>query len=369
MLVNAEIQKAMYTNLDAPYKKIQIDKELLTFMTNMLYSKKDTVNVFIIGGNGYNFQYTASNATRNSLWINEADRDAWWYERIWEANGETVFFGVGPSFIVGQEEVFVFGRALKDIDGGFERRGIILYEVKPNAIEDILQQVNFNGKGNTYLIDNNGKVVAGLNQERLGNYVEIDQISDDHSVLTKKNGDTHVTISNRLESIPWTVVGYMSLEILNRESDSIGWYMVYLSLFFVVLSLIISSLVASYVHRPIALLLRNMRIAQEGDFTNRISAKRKDEFNIIFSGFNDMVARIKSLIDELYVQQMIKKDMQFKLLGSQINMHFLYNILNSIYWMGKMGRSREITVMVRSLSDYFQLSLSEGCDELGASIS
>jgi len=366
MLVNEEIQLAMNTKTDDPYKKMQIDKQLQAFMTNVLYAKKDTLNVFVIGENDYNFRYSSSKASRGSTWSEGIDRDDWRYKRVWEANGEMVFFGVGSSIIAGEDEVFMFGRTLKDVDRGFKRSGIILYEVKPDAIEAILRQVNFNGDGYTYLIDNNGQIVAAPDRGQLGRYVDVNlkQIENNNAAWTKKDGEAYFTIFNRLETLPWTVVGFMPLELLFRASDSIGWYMVYLSLFFIVFSVIISWLVARYVHRPIALLLRNMRITQEGDFTKRINVKRKDEFNVIFSGFNDMIARIKSLIDELYTQQMIKKEMQFKLLGSQINMHFLYNILNSIYWMGKMGKSEEITVMVRSLSDYFQLSLSEGSDEL-----
>ena len=47
-------------------------------------------------------------------------------------------------------------------------------------------------------------------------------------------------------------------------------------------------------------------------------------------GFNTMIARIKELIDELYVQRLLQKELQLKMFASQINAHFLYNTLDSI---------------------------------------
>ncbi|MFK4997539.1 histidine kinase [Bacillus sp. N9] len=55
---------------------------------------------------------------------------------------------------------------------------------------------------------------------------------------------------------------------------------------------------------------------------------------------------------------------ELKLLQSQINPHFLYNTLDSIYWMAKEHDGEEIGEMVLNLSKFFRFSLNKGSETL-----
>lgn len=52
--------------------------------------------------------------------------------------------------------------------------------------------------------------------------------------------------------------------------------------------------------------------------------------------------------------------MEIKFLQSQINPHFLYNTLDSIYWTAKNYEADVISEMVLNLSKFFRLSLNKG---------
>ncbi|MFD0711992.1 sensor histidine kinase [Paenibacillus sp. GCM10027626] len=371
ILGNTDIQNAMKGRYREPFERIQSDNRIRAFLTNMIYSKKDTLNVYFLGQNGYEYRYTTERTKRTGSYESVDRSGESWYKQISEANGAPVYFGVGPSFLAGgtdeqAKRVFTFGRAIKEVEGSFQRIGVMLYEVSPDEIGGILSQMDFNGKGYAVLTGEQGQIVAGTAGDESIPFPAAKQDSTSGIRNIKVDGRASVEIFSQLEDVPWRVVGVLPLSELFKQSKTIGTYMIYLALFFIAVSLLIAYLVARYVHGPIVLLLRHMRKAQEGDFANQITAVRNDEFGLIFTGYNDMMAKIKNLIEELYLQQLIKKEMQFKVLGSQINMHFLYNSLNSIYWMSKTGKSAEISAMVRSLSDYFQLSLSEGEDEVPA---
>ena len=77
-----------------------------------------------------------------------------------------------------------------------------------------------------------------------------------------------------------------------------------------------------------------------------------------------MVSRIKELINELYVQKLLEQGLQLKMLGSQINAHFLYNTLDSVHWIARIHKVDDISTMIFGLSKYLRLSLSEGRDEV-----
>ena len=44
------------------------------------------------------------------------------------------------------------------------------------------------------------------------------------------------------------------------------------------------------------------------------------------------------------------KQSRLEALQSQLNPHFLYNTLDTIYWMSKMGDSENTSIMVSNLS-------------------
>jgi len=73
-----------------------------------------------------------------------------------------------------------------------------------------------------------------------------------------------------------------------------------------------------------------------------------------------MVGRIGELMEANVREQELKRKSDLKALQAQINPHFLYNTLDSIIWMGEMGKSREVVKMTSALSRLFRISISKG---------
>lgn len=127
-------------------------------------------------------------------------------------------------------------------------------------------------------------------------------------------------------------------------------------LFMVLILLYISYMATKRMIRPLSDLSNQMKKVQTGVFEgveidNKIGAS---EINSLAEDFNVMVEKIDMLIQENYLEKMLLQESELKLLQSQINPHFLYNTLESINWMAKAGRTKEISVMVQSLSKLFR---------------
>lgn len=70
----------------------------------------------------------------------------------------------------------------------------------------------------------------------------------------------------------------------------------------------------------------------------------------LYTTFNEMADTINQLIRDNYQKQILVKETQLSTLQAQINPHFLYNTLNSIYWMAKKAEDPRLADMIDSLS-------------------
>lgn len=111
---------------------------------------------------------------------------------------------------------------------------------------------------------------------------------------------------------------------------------------------------------PLSDLSKQMKKVQTGVFegVEIDTVNGAVEINSLGEDFNTMVQRIDTLIQENYLEKMLLQESELKLLQSQINPHFLYNTLESINWMAKAGRTKEISVMVQALSKLFRSTVS-----------
>ncbi|MCD8104394.1 MAG: histidine kinase [Lachnospiraceae bacterium] len=107
----------------------------------------------------------------------------------------------------------------------------------------------------------------------------------------------------------------------------------------------------------------NTKMPQAGcDYTNR-----EDELGLMHRQFDEMCQTIIRLIQENYVNEILKKETRLKMLEDQINPHFLYNTLGSVKWRAQAIGEEDIVCMVDALSTLLRFSLNsdEGHFTLG----
>lgn len=82
-------------------------------------------------------------------------------------------------------------------------------------------------------------------------------------------------------------------------------------------------------------LLDGISSVQNGDFTNKVSIKTNDEFELIGDYYNEMVIKVQELIEKNKEEAMQVTLSQIKLLESQFNPHFIFNTLEMLRYMIK----------------------------------
>ena len=81
-----------------------------------------------------------------------------------------------------------------------------------------------------------------------------------------------------------------------------------------------------------------MASVSTNSFSVRAKVRGHDEIASLTVGFNQMMDRLDTAYREVYLTQISLKRAQLLALQSQMNPHFLYNTLDTIYWMSELGK-------------------------------
>lgn len=128
----------------------------------------------------------------------------------------------------------------------------------------------------------------------------------------------------------------------------------------VTISFILARIFANRMYRPIDTLVKSMNDVTEGKLDIKIDIHKhdSDEMKLVSSVFNWMINRIHMLIEDAKEESERKKNAQLKALQAQISPHFLYNMLNEIKALAKLGRTEDIAEFVIHLGKLLRRSIT-----------
>ena len=102
----------------------------------------------------------------------------------------------------------------------------------------------------------------------------------------------------------------------------------------------------------------NMKEIQKGNLMVRSDISSQDEIGILAVSFNEMVERIRGLLEEVRLKEKLKREAEQDVLATQIEPHFLYNTIDSIQYVAHMREDAEIEQVAVSLSELLRSVLS-----------
>lgn len=112
--------------------------------------------------------------------------------------------------------------------------------------------------------------------------------------------------------------------------------------------------------RPIRDISDAMVAFDGNDFSRTIQLNTNTELDEIGNSYNEMLRNIKHLLEEIKMQEKALRTSELNMLISQINPHFLYNTLDTIYMLARINGEGTTMKMIQALSKYLRLSLNKG---------
>ena len=160
----------------------------------------------------------------------------------------------------------------------------------------------------------------------------------------------------------WTLSAWLIRDEVYALANAILNMLAYCLAGTLIVGVALTVFISGRLTRPLRELRHAMDRAGGGDLNANVNVRRGDEIALLARTYNRMLADTREYIRENERNQRRQKALELKTLQYQINPHFLYNTLDSIYMMARRSGSVEIENMVTSLSTLFRLSLAHGQD-------
>lgn len=277
-----------------------------------------------------------------------------------EAQGNT-YYSYSPGR---QNSNITLLRQLKNISNFDQDTGTMKLVFSTSHILNKLKSDRSVSGAEYLLVDEAGALVLGTCTDNH----EADFLSELISPYLPGNGDATKTVksddgayyitSRSINNTPFTL---FSIREANAASAITHTFVVGLSavaLLVLIFSLILSSSFSQIIISPIRKLEKKMASVSTNSFSVRAKVRGHDEIASLTVGFNQMMDRLDTAYREVYLTQISLKRAQLLALQSQMNPHFLYNTLDTIYWMSELGEMKNVSSMVSNLSSMMRFTIS-----------
>lgn len=186
----------------------------------------------------------------------------------------------------------------------------------------------------------------------------IDSVDDKKGLVTYTRKDSIINVLP-IEQVNWFITTEIPVSILFSDVNNLRRWIILLCFISFAITSTMAFFLSTDILGPINAIVDATKKIRGGKYETINLPDRKDELGLLLQNFNDMVVKINYLINSIYKEQITRRDAELKALQSQLNPHFLFNILESINWLAQLNNVPQISEVVISLSHLLEVNLKE----------
>ncbi len=243
---------------------------------------------------------------------------------------------------------------------GFDNMGLLVLGRNRRSISRMLEASFIARTSNIFLFDDRFNAIA----ESESNTLSAQEVAPKISELLRDSGISIPSVSFEgkryfvfSRSFSFKEVG-ANLKLVALMSATSGQVPVrilrYLSIilvcFFICAVFVLIYFVNRWIVHPIILLNGKVKDVQAGRFDVRFTIDRQDEIGELSRNFSVMVENLNRYIQDIKREERQKRNLEIRILQSQINPHFVRNTLNTIRWMAEIRGAKGISSALMSFS-------------------
>lgn len=367
--IDKSLQKLLSENANIPStpdRQYNANTDLVTITTNIigLNSSITSCNIMSLNGTLYDIgKY--ENASVSQILNNRFIKKIYGWPKPFWCGPYKLNLKDGAS-----QDVFLIVKAVVNLESG-KILGATLIFVKESDLSSIYSNNMDNDHNNFYIIDENNRVISSSTKSSLyedfNNAIPIrsdlyEKLISDKRLITRINNKQTLIIIHDFEKLNWKVISTVPISEITSENKVINRLIIIIGVLCLIFAFIASFFLSRSISKPLLKLVKIMKSVKQGNMDVRANFDSTDEIGMLGSGFNDLMDRIEVLLNEIYLEQKMKREFEFKLLQSQIKPHFLYNTLETIISFIKLSMPDKAISSVRYLANFYRISLSKGND-------
>ncbi len=277
-----------------------------------------------------------------------------WVDKARKAKGKEVFYGYNVLIPDQEKDTISYVKNLIN-PRNRQSMGFMVVNISKKLLDEAFGTLKEGYSTNRYMIIDEDSIYPSV-------YFNGDQSAKNVILKDYINNNTkgRYLFSSYLNvSTGWMAVNVIEKGELKHVSAYIGGITLIAVIILILLSIYISRIISNQISKPLSTLEKTIESVGEG------SRHIEDEFDNseigeIGNKFKEMVNNNLELRERLLNAQLNEREAELLLLQAQINPHFLYNTLDSLYFMAIIKQDDDIARMVLALSNTFKLSLNKG---------
>lgn len=266
------------------------------------------------------------------------------------------------------QPVFSFIRQYRDMYNLSNHLGYIRIDIRESEITKLYSDQT--AEQNIFLMtDEDARVIYASEPSLLGAQLDLPLLSSvvdkgDVPIVTMLGTHTldrrHLSICKPISSSGGYVLSLVPLDVVVRDNTVVATVILSVVAVNIVLCFMLSSFISHRQFAPLRSLSQLISQARHQNFQEYVGVTSNDEIGILATEFNNMSQHLERMINTVYAAEIKQKEAEFSALQAQINPHFLYNTLDTIYWLARLEKANESAELVRILGELFRLSLNKG---------
>lgn len=337
----------------------------VSYSINSFIINREYINSVVLMSENYVI-YSTEKAYTNVSTIKQIQKK-WWFSKLGEKTQPFSWYGHALAETKPEEfrsNDMMLTRVIRSLEDYKIPIGRVMIYINKRYIDGVLKDVGWGSTTNVWIITADNQVILKNTPARDYSFLFDQIIAAKDTQIINVNDEKYVTGKISFKNSNWQLVVATPFTEVNDNIVSVRIQMIIVAGIVLLILFFMSILLASSMAKPIHT-LSSMMDLYHGEFSKGETLKvndydsRKDEIGIIYRSYQRLVNRIETLIKEIYIKDLEKKDAELALLETQINPHFLYNTLDCINWMALANGDERISEMVTALSDTFRLSLTK----------